>query len=116
MRAEVDALQHLQTLHREEPQPHVEGHGRIGQVLANAAGHIEERLLKDVVRRDAACKAAVEADIEHAPQSVPVQREQLAEGLVVSGSKLVKKGSRPLAQTHQEMSHAAEMRSLHLVR
>ena len=79
-RAEVPPVLLLHPLADQEPEPDVERHGRVADVLVEPPHRVEVALLDHVGGVDAALEPGVEAQRHHPPQPVAVALEQLDDG------------------------------------
>jgi hypothetical protein len=98
--SEVGTMNHLHPLHREVAKPDVKRHRRIGQVLLDSTRHVEIRFLQHIVGGDSTGQPAIEANVQHPPEPVAIEHEQLAEGFTLSGPEPVEQEARLFGNTH----------------
>ena len=67
------------------PQPEVERHDGVAEVIAEPAMGLEQDVLHDVAGIDARRQGRIEAQADHAPQRFAMTGEQLLDGLGATG-------------------------------
>jgi hypothetical protein len=63
------------------PQPQMKGHGRVFQIIGQAAMCFEKHVLHDVAGIDARRQGRIEAQTDDAPQRLAVNGQQMLDGL-----------------------------------
>ena len=86
-----------QTVAGHVPQPQLEGHGGIGEVVAEPAVGLEEDILDDVAGIDAALDAPIHPPIDHLPDRIAVAGEKAVDGIVVAAADAVEQDEGRLA-------------------
>ena len=81
---EVAAVDFDEPFPGEPPQPRIERHGTISEVVVQAPGGVGQGFLDDVGGIETGGQATVETDRDHLPQAVPMPGQQPLASLAIT--------------------------------
>jgi hypothetical protein len=80
--AQLQAMQSLEPLHGQEPEPDEGRNRRVGRLFGEPARGVDERLLNDIRGIDATLQSSVEPELDHPAEPLAVLAEDLSQSVL----------------------------------